>query len=143
MPAGRTPPQFSPATWTDDYVHPEGIRTFYTKFWQGVRFNAVGQRHYLRIGGCVEDVRKGTLSTTDPYSGFRVLLHEMGHCFFLDDLYDKAKYPDTLVEEGVAPLQPKDSTMYAAGGAGTLQPMDHAMLRRTWDAQRDDPRFVA
>lgn len=70
--------------------------------------------------------------TGDMGNAFKVLVHEMGHCFFLDDLYDTHKYPTAMPCEcsRCAALSADDSVMWFAP---TLRPLDHAMLRRTWD----------
>ena len=77
---------FSPDDWIN-YVHPEGINQFVTKFWHKTTWDAVAQRHYLKIGGQISNYSSGD-------ANYRVFAHEMGHCFFLDDIYDSQKYPD-------------------------------------------------
>lgn len=119
---------FSPSSWKD-YVHPEGVRGFATKYWHGTRWAAFAQRQYLRVGGVPVDYTTGAMGPR-----LAVLKHEMGHCLFLDDLYG-GKYPSTLPECGACAcrLQNHDSIMH--DGARTLQRFDHAMLRRSWDVQ--------
>ena len=59
-------------------------------------------------------------------------MHEMGHCFFLDDMYDAKKYPKPLANCACS-LQRTDTIMF---GSAHVQPLDHAMLRRTWTVQQ-------
>jgi len=117
---------FSPESWKG-YRHPEGCTGFETKYWHGSRWNAVAQRHYLRVGGAIEDPHTGKFGVR----GDTVLRHEMGHCFFLDDLYDDKKYPRLL--DGVHKLEPTDSIMFHAG---RLTSFDGVMLRHTWRVQK-------
>lgn len=116
---------FYPQDWSS-YVHPEGCRGFQTRYWHGSAHAAFAQRHYLRVGGTVDDYSTGAMT-----HGRAVLLHEMGHCFFLDDMYDSTKYPRPLRVCGCS-LQRGDTIMF---GSTTLQPLDHAMLRRSWAVQ--------
>lgn len=119
--------KFHPGEWSN-YVHPEGIYYFQTKFWHGTQWKAHAQRQYIRIGGVVQNPSTGNLGDNFP-----VLLHEMGHCFFLDDMYDARKFPSSVVEKqcGV-PLNRNDTVMF---GNRTLTIMDHAMLREVYDKQ--------
>lgn len=117
---------FYPKTW-DGYKHPEGINGFDTRYWHGSdEWNAVAQQHYLRVGGVVKDYAKG-----DFGSHFHVLQHEMGHCFFLDDMYDTTKYPRRMRSCGCS-LDPQDTIMHSAKA---LTPFDAAMLRHVWQQQ--------
>lgn len=118
---------FHPESW-EHYLHPEGCRGYQTKYWNGTTpQKAFAQRHYLRVSG-VADPATGRFDAR----GFQTLLHEMGHCFFLDDMYARSKYPVPLAECNCS-LQPGDTVMHSAIG---LTPMDHAMLRHVWSAQR-------
>ena len=133
---------YSPAEWWGAEAkakHGEGVDGFDTRFWLGTEWNAVAQRHYLRLGGSVTDYAKGTLGVApkEPKGalppGEAVLLHEMGHCFFLDDMYDDGKYPRPL-PACQCTLKAADTIMFNTGLG--LQTMDHVMLRRSWDVQR-------
>ena len=77
---------FSPADWSG-FEHPEGIDMFLTKFWHKTSWDAVAQRQYLKLGGNVTNYALG-------YTRYSVFAHEMGHTFFLDDIYSNSKYPD-------------------------------------------------
>jgi len=116
---------FTPKDWKT-YEHPEKISYFQTKFWNGTQDNFSAQRHYLRIGGAVSNYATGNLGTD-----YLILVHEMGHCFFLDDLYDNKKY--NWKTPCKADLNPMDSIMFRAP---KLQVLDHLMLRHTWDKQK-------
>ena len=116
---------FSPQDWSS-YQHPENISYFQTKFWNGTEDNFSAQRHYLRIGGAVSNSAPGNLGTN-----YLILVHEMGHCFFLDDLYDSGKY--NWKNACVSDLNPMDSIMFRAP---KLQVLDYLMLRHTWDKQK-------
>ena len=119
----ETGAKFYPETW-DGYKHPEGIDGFETRYWHGSKgWNAVAQQHYLRVGGIVKDYPKG-----DFGAHFHVLQHEMGHCFFLDDMYDTTKYPRRLKACGCS-LDAQDTIMHSAT---ELTPFDSAMLRHVW-----------
>jgi len=122
---------FSPASW-DGYRHPEGCVGYQTRFWHGTKgWNATAQRHYLRVAGVLEDPATGDFGTR-----LNVLKHEMGHCFFLDDLYDKKKYPAPLprcncdVAE-LCGVGPEDTIMH---GGPAITAFDHAQLRHVWNA---------
>lgn len=130
---------FHPKEWAG-FVHPEGLKGFYTKIWVGgSEWKAVAQRQYLRIGGVIQDYATGSIADRYP-----VLLHEMGHCFFLDDLYDSSKYPTNfkdcqcvIASKGrscACSLEKKDSVMY---NTKSLTSFDHAMIRRSWMKQRE------
>ena len=60
---------------------------FLTKFWHKTTWDAVAQRQYLKLGGNVIDYSLGI-------TRYVVFAHEMGHTFFLDDIYSRSKYPD-------------------------------------------------
>jgi poly(3-hydroxybutyrate) depolymerase len=77
---------FYPTDWSS-YEHPEGIDMFFTKFWHKTSWDAVAQRQYLKLGGNVTNYSLG-------YTRYSVFAHEMGHTFFLDDIYSNSKYPD-------------------------------------------------
>ena len=107
---------FSPTDW-DSYTHPDGVDMFFTKFWHKTTWDAVAQRQYLKIGGCITNYATGeTLSD--------VFAHEMGHCFFHDDLYDNIKYPDA---DGL------ESIMNDC--CGFISNFDRVILRIIWEAQ--------
>lgn len=117
---------FYPQSWTA-YEHPEGIHGFETRYWHGAKeWNAVAQQHYLRVSGVVRDYATG-----DFADRFHVLQHEMGHCFFLDDMYDTSKYPRKLASCDCS-LEAGDTVMHGAKG---LTALDHAMLRHVWRCQ--------
>ena len=54
-----------------------------------------------------------------------VFLHEMGHCFFLDDLYDRGKYPDA---EGLPSIM---------NTSGEISNFDIMTLRMVWKHQKN------
>lgn len=117
---------FHPATW-EGYAHPEQCAGYQTKYWLGATpYAAFAQRQYLRVSK-VPDTATGAFGAYP----MQILMHEMGHCFFLDDMYDQTKYPRPLAACECS-LQIKDTLMY---GAPTITPMDRAMLRHTWAAQ--------
>lgn len=121
----NTSASFLPLSW-ENYQHPENISNFYTKFWLGTEYNATAQRHYLRLGGVVSNYTAGTISER-----FYILLHEMGHCFYLDDLYDSSLY---VYENSCdSKLKSNDSLMFYSK---KLEKMDFAMLRHTWNIQQ-------
>lgn len=123
----------TPTDWTASaYVHPEGLTGFQTRYWHGAKeWHAFAQQHYLRVGGVVINTRTG-----DFAERFHVLQHEMGHCFFLDDMYDTSKYPQPLPSCSCQ-LDPGDTIMYRAKA---LTSFDHAMLRHVWLCQKE--RYV-
>ena len=77
---------FHPENW-NNYNHPEGISMFFTKFWHKTTWDAVAQRQYLKVGGQIQNYTTGEIN-------YSVFAHEMGHCFFHDDIYDIGKYPN-------------------------------------------------
>ena len=122
---------FSPKDWKS-YDHPESISYFQTKFWNGTKYNAFAQRHYLRIGGTVGNYSTGQLSKDKSH----IIIHEMGHCFFLDDFYDyngslKGRYN---WESECGTLGPNDTIMFRAK---KIQPLDHLMLEHVWTKQKE------
>lgn len=128
--AGAT---FFPPLW-NDYRHPEGCGGYQTRFWNGTDvWSATAQRHYLRVSKVLTDPSKGEFGRN-----LRILKHEMGHCFFLDDLYDKKKYPAPL-PNATCSCEPNanctvntdDTIMH---GALVITPFDHAQLRHVWNA---------
>jgi hypothetical protein len=132
----RTGATFFPERWDESYRHPEGCSGYQTRFWHGVDiWSATAQRHYLRVSGVLTDPVHG-----DFGARLKVLKHEMGHCFFLDDLYDKRKYPSPLQNvacwcehNGQCSVRSDDTIMH---GASTIAPFDHAQLRHAWNASR-------
>ena len=116
---------------------------------------AFAQRHYVHLIGH-EDAETGILTPR----GRAVMLHEVGHCLFLDDLYPRLirandpnksrKYPTSVCPLCV--IDYKDSIMMLpsnmpdveawyvmrleGGYANALRPLDHVMLRRSWQVQR-------
>ena len=133
---------FHPERW-EDYKHPEGCVGYQTRFWHGEdSWNATAQRHYLRVSKVLTDPAKGEFGTN-----LHVLKHEMGHCFFLDDLYDKKKYPLPLPRaicscepNGGCTIQRDDTVMH---GAKSITPFDHAQLRHMWNASIKRRRALA
>tara|TARA_A100001015_G_scaffold79598_1_gene88323 strand:+ start:1387 stop:2451 length:1065 start_codon:yes stop_codon:yes gene_type:complete len=124
---------FKPSDF-DNYKHPENLEGFYTKLWLGNEWVAQAQRQYLRISGLITDTQKGTFG-----DNYHVLIHEMGHCFFLDDLYDAHKYPPKYEGKCVYSsgkctynLYNNDSIMF---GSKKLKLLDYIMLRHVWIKQ--------
>lgn len=109
--------RYHPPIWKN-FKHPEGCKGFQTRLWIGFKeWIAHAQRHYLRLSGII-----------DPNSILEdrrfVLVHEMGHCLALDDMYDAQKYdPDKC------PMKPDESIMFRARALTTV---DHIMLRHSW-----------
>ena len=97
------------------------------KYWHETKFNATAQRQYLRVGGLVQNYSTGNLG-----SNSRILTHEMGHCLFLDDLYDNTTY--NWKNSCRSDLKPEDSIMF---GSNKIEKMDHIMLRHTWNKQKE------
>ena len=128
---------FVPERWDDGaYRHPEGCVGYQTRFWHGVgRWNATAQRHYLRVDGVLTDPERGEFG-----AHLKVLTHEMGHCFFLDDLYDTRKYPvpprreECSCEYACRGVRADDTIMH---GAPAITPFDHAQIRHVWNATRE------
>ena len=113
--------------------HPEGCTGFQTKLWfESGRWNATAQRHYLHLGNVVLDTCRGRFGTN-----YSVLLHELGHAFFLDDLYDSHKFPKNMKcetckkggKERNCHIVGADSIMYASK---RLTKLDAVMLRYVW-----------
>ena len=112
---------FTPTDW-ESYVHPEEVDMFYTKFWHKTTWDAVAQRQYLKIGGCITNYATG--ETLDD-----VFSHEMGHCFFHDDLYDNIKYP---CAQGLSSVMNSGSVFEN----GTwVTDFDKVIMRIVWEAQ--------
>ena len=82
----------------------------------------------------------GVREICDSQSWFlgSLLEHEVGHTFFLDDMYDPTKYPVPLRKDG--PVLKKDDTiMY---DSVQITDMDRVMLRVVWDMQSGyEPNF--
>ena len=117
---------FHPKDWKS-YTHPEKCTGFQTKYWLGTTpFRAFAQRHYLRVSGVANPAKGTFVGEAD-----RVLHHEMGHCFFLDDMYDQTKYPPNT--ECACSLSPTDTIMHTAP---RLTAMDHAMMRHVWQKSK-------
>lgn len=128
---------FFPSSWTDDsFKHPEGCVGYQTRFWNGTDvWNATAQRHYLRVSKVLTDPSKGEFGVN-----LKTLKHEMGHCFFLDDLYDNKKYPKPLPNvtckcepNGYCTVTDDDTIMH---GGPVITPFDHAQLRHVWNVSR-------
>ena len=115
---GDLPPlvKFSPSSWKS-YLHPEGIDMFFTKFWHRVSWDAVAQRQYLKIGGIINNYQKGE-------TNYEVFAHEMGHCFFLDDIYDIAKYPNGKILRSIM------------NNEKSISNFDVLSLRMVWELQK-------
>lgn len=111
--------ELSPADWSS-YEHPEGVDMFFTKFWHKTTWDAVAQRQYLKLGGVISDYANGKAGTVTLD---RTFVHEMGHCFFHDDIYDPVKYPDGEGLESVMNLSPE------------ITAFDRILQRVIWEAQ--------
>lgn len=112
---------FSPTNW-GSYKHPEGVDMFYTKFWQKTTWDAVGQRQYLKIGGCITNHATG-----EVLDG--VITHEMGHCLFHDDFHDSKKYPCAKDLTSVMnDMKFENGTWITA--------FDKVIMRIIWEAQK-------
>ena len=127
---------FFPPSWDGSYRHPEGCVGYQTRFWNGTDvWSATAQRHYLRVSKVLTDPSNGDFGVH-----LKILKHEMGHCFFLDDLYDRKKYPTPLPHvvcscepDGHCSVKMDDSIMH---GGSVITPFDHAQLRHVWNASR-------
>lgn len=108
--------KFSPVDW-NGYKHPENVDMFFTKFWHLIPWDAVAQRQYLKIGGNILDYENGI-----PNTG--TMTHEMGHCFFHDDMYSEEKYPDNA---GLVSVMNKENT---------IQDFDKIIQRMIWEAMK-------
>ena len=108
---------FFPNNW-NNFLHPEGIDIFVTKFWHKVNWDAVAQRQFLKIGGQIHNYETGE-------ADYRVFAHEMGHCFFLDDIYDPGKYPNGL------------NLISIMNTNGTIADFDKFLLRLVWKNQKE------
>ena len=109
--------EFYPTNW-ESYEHPEGIDYFQTKFWYRIPWDAVAQRQYLKMGGNILDPTTGATNAT-------IFLHEMGHCFFLDDLYDRGKYPNA------------DEIPSIMNTSNEISDFDIMTLRMVWKHQKE------
>ncbi len=107
---------FSPTDWSS-YTHPEDVDMFFTKFWHKTTWDAVAQRQYLKLGGNITDYATGETNYT-------VFAHEMGHCFFHDDIYDSGKYPDNEGLESIMHSHP------------FITDFDTVIQRMVWEKQK-------
>ena len=78
----------------------------------------MAQRQYLKIGGQIHNYETGE-------ADYRVFAHEMGHCFFLDDIYDPGKYPNGL------------NLISIMNTNGTIADFDKFLLRLVWKNQKE------
>ena len=108
---------YFPILW-DGYIHPEGVNMFFTKFWHKTNWDAVAQRQYLKVGGQIQNYATGTINTS-------VFGHEMGHCFFHDDIYDIVKYPDNQNLISIMKSNPN------------IADFDAVIQRMVWEKQRE------
>ena len=108
---------FFPTEW-EDYIHPEGIDMFFTKFWHKTTWDAVAQRQYLKVGGQIQNYSDGTINSS-------VFSHEMGHCFFHDDIYDPGKYPNNQNLISIMNTHP------------LIADFDAMIQRMVWEKQRE------
>ena len=108
---------YYPESWTG-YQHPENVDHFLTKFWHKTSWDAVAQRQYLKLGGNVTDYQRGETRYT-------VFAHEMGHTFFLDDIYSAGKYPD------------RGSLSSIMNNASSITDFDVFSLRMAWKQQKE------
>ena len=123
---------FSPTNW-NIYIHPEGLDMPYTRFGHKTEWYAVGGRDILWIGGLISDYATGETSQESAFT------HEMGHCFFHDDLYDRVKYP---CADGLVSVM--NSGNWGPGGPeayylehGTyITDFDRVIMRIVWEAQK-------
>ena len=125
-----------PASW-DGFVHPEGCTGFQTRLWIGMKeYKAFAQRHYVRLSKVFSDPKSGDLG-----GNVLILQHEIGHCFFLDDLYDAGKYPPKPAKcvcvhgEDACRVLTEESIMK---GGPKIAAFDHAQLRHGWANRRKD-----
>jgi len=107
---------FSPQDWTG-YTHPESVDMFFTKFWHKTTWDAVAQRQYLKIGGGITNYETGETIES-------VFTHEMGHCFFHDDIYAISKYPDAT---GLSSIM---------NSASSITNFDRVIQRMIWETQK-------
>ena len=129
---------FSPTNW-DTYTHPEGVDMPYTRFGHKTDWYAVGGRDILWIGGLISDYPTGETSQESAFT------HEMGHCFFHDDIYDRVKYP---FAEGLVSVM--NSGNWGEGGPqayylehGTyITDFDRVIMRIVWEAQKNQQNIV-
>ena len=109
--------EFYPDNW-DNYSHPEAIDHFQTKFWYKIPWDAVAQRQYLKMGGNI-------LNHSTGETNLVTFLHEMGHCFFLDDVYNRGKYPDA------------EDLQSIMNTSDTISNFDIMTLRIVWKHQKN------
>jgi len=129
---------FSPTNW-NTYIHPEGVDMPYTRFGHKTDWYAVGGRDILWIGGLISDYATGETSQESAFT------HEMGHCFFHDDLYDRVKYP---CADGLVSVM--NSGNWGVGGPeayylehGTyITDFDRVINRIVWEAQKYGENFA-
>ena len=108
---------FFPTEW-EGYIHPEEVDMFFTKFWHKTTWDAVAQRQYLKVGGQIQNYADGTINTS-------VFSHEMGHCFFHDDIYDSGKYPNNQNIISIMNTHP------------LIADFDAMIQRMVWEKQRE------
>ena len=109
--------EFYPDNW-DNYSHPEAIDHFQTKFWYKIPWDAVAQRQYLKMGGNI-------LNHSTGETNLVTFLHEMGHCFFLDDVYNRGKYPNA------------EDLQSIMNTSDTISNFDIMTLRIVWKHQKN------
>ena len=108
---------YYPNDW-EAYQHPENIDYFLTKFWHKVSWDAVAQRQYLKLGGNVTEYELGE-------TRYSVFVHEMGHTFFLDDIYSIDKYPDGTEISSIM------------NNSGSITDFDTFTMRIVWKQQKE------
>ena len=106
-----------PDDW-ESFQHPENVDHFLTKFWHKVSWDAVAQRQYLKLGGNVTQYEIGE-------TRYSVFAHEMGHTFFLDDIYSIDKYPDGGAISSIM------------NNSGSITEFDIFSMRIVWKQQKE------
>ena len=112
------------------YTHPQGATGFQSVLCVTSEENPRGvsgeaQRHYIKV--------YKFNGTTDPL--FKsVLLHEMGHVFGLDDLYDTGKYGGNMQcgPRTVNIQKEVSSVMLQTKAGATLTPFDKEQIKHAW-----------